>query len=39
MGESIMYPDLNDQQQRLLNEIDNIEDCFIAEIKERELMN
>ena len=38
MGESIMYPDLNDQQ-RLLNKIDNIEDCFIVEVKERELMN
>ena len=38
MGESIMYPDLNDQQ-RLLNKVGNIVDCFIAEIKKRELMN
>ena len=34
MGESIMYPDLNDQQQRLLNKIDDIEDCFIVLKKE-----
>ena len=38
MGESIMYPNLNDQQQFLLNKIDDIKDCFIVfivEIKER----
>ena len=34
MGESIMYPDLNEQQQRLLNKIDDIEDCFIVLKKE-----
>ena len=34
MGESIMYPDLNDQQQRLLNKIDDTEDCFIVLKKE-----
>ena len=37
-----IYPNLsttpsNDQQYRL-NEINEIKDCFIAEIKERELM-
>ena len=30
---------LNDQQQFRLNKITEIKDCFIAEIKERELMS
>ena len=32
-------PHLNDQQQFRLNKITEIKDCFIAEIKERELMS
>ena len=39
-----MYPNLNaisfnDQQQFRLNKINEIKDCFVAEIKERELMS
>ena len=34
-----MYPNLNDQQQFRLNEINEIKDNFIAEISERELMS
>ena len=33
-----MYPDLNNQTFRL-NKIIEIRDCFIAEIRETELMN
>ena len=40
---SNMYPNLSvpisDQQQFRLNKINEIKDCFIAEIKERELMS
>ena len=40
MGEATnMYPNLNDQQQFRLNEINEIKDNFIAEISERELMS
>ena len=40
MGEATnMYPNLNDQQQFRLNEINEIKDNFIAEIRERELMS
>ena len=40
MGEATnMYPNLNDQQQFRLNEINEIKDYFIAEIRERELMS
>ena len=39
-----MYPNLsatplNDEQQFRLNKINEIKDYFVAEIKERELMN
>ena len=34
-----MYPTLNDQQQFRLNKINEVKDYFIAEIKEREVMN
>ena len=38
-----MYPNLkvplNDQQHFRLNKINKIKDCFVAKIKERELMN
>ena len=39
-----IYPNLNaipliDQQQFRLNKINEIKDCFVAEIKERELMS
>ena len=34
-----IYPNLNDQQQFRLNKINEIEDYFVAEIKERELMS
>ena len=34
-----IYPNLNDQQQFRLNKINEIKDYFVAEIKERELMN
>ena len=34
-----IYPNLNDQQQFRLKEINKIKDYFVAEIKERELMN
>ena len=34
-----VYPNLNDQQQFRLNKINEVKDYFIAEIKERELMN
>ena len=30
-----IYPNLNDQQQFRLNKINEIKECFIAEIKER----
>ena len=33
-----IYPNLNDQQQFRLNKISEVRDCFIAEIRERELM-
>ena len=33
-----IYPNLNDQQQFWLNKISEVRDCFIAEIRERELM-
>ena len=33
------YPNLNDQQQFRLNKVNEVEDYFIAEIKERELMS
>ena len=36
---SNMYPNLNDQQQLILNKINEAKDFFIAEIKERELMS
>ena len=40
MGEAtIMYLNLNNQQQLRLNKINGIKDYFIAEIKERESMN
>ena len=40
MGEAPnMYPNLNDQQQFRLHKINEIKDYFIAEIRERELMN
>ena len=40
MGEATnMYPNLNDQQQLRLNEINEIKDYLIAEIRERELMS
>ena len=34
-----IYLNLNDQQQFRLNKTNEVQDCFIAEIKERELMN
>ena len=34
-----IYSNLNDQQQFRLNEINEVKDYFIAEIKERELMS
>ena len=34
-----IYPNLNDQQQFRLNNINEIKDYFVAEIKERELMS
>ena len=33
------YPNLNDQQQFILNKINKVKDYFVAEIKERELMS
>ena len=33
-----MYPNLNDQQQFRLNKINEVKDCFIPEIKEKELI-
>ena len=36
---SNIYTNLNDQQQFRLNKISEVRDYFIAEIKERELMN
>ena len=36
---SIIYPNLNDQQQFRLNKISEVRDCFIAEIRERELIS
>ena len=43
-GTHIIYPNLSatqlsDQQQFTLKKINEIEDCFVAEIKERELMS
>ena len=32
-----IYPNLNDQQQLRLNEINEIKDYFVVETKEREL--
>ena len=34
-----IYPNLNDQQQFRLNKISEVRDYFIAEFRERELMN
>ena len=34
-----VYLNLNDQQQFRLNKTNEVQDCFISEIKERELMN
>ena len=34
-----MYPNLNDQQPFRLNKISEVRDCFIADIRERELMS
>ena len=34
-----MYPNLNDQQLFRLNKISEVRDCFIADIRERELMS
>ena len=34
-----IYPNLNDQQQFRLNKISEVKDCFIAEIREKELMS
>ena len=34
-----IYPNLNDQQQFGLNKVNELKDCFIAEIRERELMS
>ena len=34
-----IYLNLNDQQQFRLNKTNEVQDCFIAEIKERELMS
>ena len=34
-----MYPNLNDQQQFRLNKINETNDYFVAEIKERELIS
>ena len=31
-------PNLNDQQQFRINKINEIKDCFVAEIKKREFM-
>ena len=40
MGEAPnMYPNLNDQQQFRLNEMNEFKDYLIAEIRERELMS
>ena len=40
MGErSNMYPNLDNHQQFRLNEINEVNDYFIAEIRERELMS
>ena len=40
MGEAPnMYPDINDQEQFRLNTINEIEDYFIAEIRQRELIS
>ena len=36
---SNISPNLNDQQQFRLNKINEIEDCFVAEMKQRELMS
>ena len=34
-----LYPNLLDDQQFRLNKINEIRDCFVAEIKERESMS
>ena len=34
-----IYPNLNNQQQFRLNKINEIKDCFVTKVKERELMN
>ena len=34
-----IYSNLNDQQRFRLNKINEIKDCFVAEIKERQLMS
>ena len=33
-----IYPNLNNQEQFRIKKINKIKDCFVAEIKERELM-
>ena len=33
-----MYPNSNDQQQFRLNKINEVKDCFVAKIRERELI-
>ena len=38
IGAINIYLNLNDQQQFRLNKINELKDCFIAEIKDRELM-
>ena len=36
MGEALnMYPNLNDQQQFRLNKINEVKECFTAEIREK----
>ena len=34
-----IYPNLNSQEKFILNKINEIKDCFVAEIKERELIS
>ena len=34
-----IYPNLNDQQQFRLNEINDIKEYFVGEIKDREIMS
>ena len=39
IGTPNIYPNLNDQQQFRLNEINDIKEYFVAEIKDREIMS